>query len=120
MSVWQTLCGSQPWAIVWRMHVSGVLSMDMMGYSYSLKAALSRIAAILGDEAGSASWAADADQIARTTTASLWREDRGAMFDRFADDSWVPTLQHNNLRMVSCSQLSAFYMSSVLLYCRCG
>ena len=32
--------------------------------------------------------------------ASLWAPERSAMFDRRADDSIVPTLMHNSLRMM--------------------
>eukprot|EP00947_MAST-08B_sp_MAST-8B-sp1_P000729 g729.t1 len=71
--------------------VPGVLSMDMMGYSHDLRRSLARIASILGD---------DPATVQNTTFVGPDEDspDLAAMYDRYADDSFVPTLQHNNLR----------------------
>ena len=74
------------------------LTMDMAGYSMDLRRALARIAALQGEEAAERRWTAAAAEVADAAKAALWREDKSAMFDRYADNSWVTSLQHNNLR----------------------
>ena len=53
---------------------------------------------MLGDAAAEKRWTAAAAEVAAAAKAALWRPELGAMFSRYADDSWVPSLQHNNLR----------------------
>ena len=75
-------------------------SMDMMGYAHDAQRALARIAAITGDGAAEARWAARMAATAASLKARLWREELGAAFDRERDGAqdFVTTLVHNNLR----------------------
>jgi len=75
-------------------------SMDMMGYAHDAQRALARIAAIEGDGAAEARWAARMAATAAALKARLWREELGAAFDRARDgeQAYVTTLVHNNLR----------------------
>ena len=77
-----------------------IQKMDMMGYSYDLRRALARIAALQGNASAQKQWAAAAALVRQRTIANLWRPELGAMFDRDAEDQWVTTLVHNNLRMM--------------------
>lgn len=77
-----------------------IQSMDMMGYSYNMRASLARIATLLGDGESAKRWDAAAGHVAALTAANLWREEQGAMYDRDVTDAWVTTLVHNNLRMM--------------------
>ena len=45
-------------------------------------------------------WRQAAEQVANLTSANLWREELGAMFERDVNDEWVTTLTHNSLRMM--------------------
>jgi beta-glucosidase-like glycosyl hydrolase len=77
-------------------------SMDMMGYAHDAQRALARIAAIEGDDATRALYAAKMARTAASMKARLWREERAACFDRERDvddaRGFVTTLVHNNLR----------------------
>jgi hypothetical protein len=84
----------------WTQCESTVLSMDMAGYSHDLRRALARICAFLGNATCERTWKAKATKIAASVKAGLWRESKAAMYDRYSDDSWVSTLQHNNIRMM--------------------
>ena len=84
----------------WTQCESTVLSMDMAGYSHDLRRALARICAFLSNATCESSWKTKAANVAAAVKAGLWRESKAAMYDRYSDDSWVPTLQHNNLRMM--------------------
>lgn len=76
-------------------------SMDMMGYSHDCRRSLARIATALGEPpAVVAGWEAAAAHVRNATIAGLWRPEAAAMFYRDASDDWVPTLCHNNLRMM--------------------
>lgn len=72
----------------------------MMGYSYDIRRSLARIGQLLGNPAAERRWSEAAVAVRSTTIANLWRDDHGAMFDRDAEDRWVTTLCHNNLRMM--------------------
>lgn len=74
--------------------------MDMMGYTHDIKRALARIARLQGDAVAEQKWRSKAQGVATLTTANLWRQELGAMYDRDAVDTWVTTLVHNNLRMM--------------------
>ena len=75
-------------------------SMDMMGYAHDAERALARISAIKGDRAGERYWQAKVNVTAAALKRRLWREELGACYDRERDgnQSYVPTLVHNNLR----------------------
>ena len=72
----------------------------LQGYSFDILRSVSRIAAIRNDSAAHARYSALAAGLAEKAAANLWRPELSAMYDRFEDDSWVPTLQHNNIRMM--------------------
>jgi hypothetical protein len=76
------------------------LSMDMAGYSVDLRRTIARISALQGDTAAEKQWSAAAAEIKAAAKTALWRPELSAMFDRYADDTWVTSLQHNNLRMM--------------------
>jgi hypothetical protein len=84
----------------WTQCESTVLSMDMAGYSHDLRRALARVCAFLGNTTCERTWKSKAVKVAAAAKAGLWRESQAAMYDRYSDDSWVSTLQHNNLRMM--------------------
>ena len=74
--------------------------MDMMGYSHDIRRSLARISRLLGQPERETMWRRAAQQVASVTSANLWREELGAMFERDVNDEWVTTLTHNNLRMM--------------------
>eukprot|EP01052_Picozoa_sp_SAG31_P002261 SAG31_NODE_78_length_27447_cov_83.819877_7_plen_545_part_00 len=76
------------------------LTMDMAGYSVDLRRSIARISAMQGNETAEKQWNSAAASVAAAAKAALWRPELSAMFDRYADDTWVHTLQHNNLRMM--------------------
>jgi len=74
-------------------------SMDFMGYSYAARHTLGTISGIL-DDGRAASWQAAARDIRAKIRASLWDEARSACFDRDNQGRQLPTLTHNNLRLM--------------------
>lgn len=74
-------------------------SMDLMGYSCDGREALADISAILqnGQEVF---WREKAQNVRNTIHSYLWREDRGACFDRDGNNIFLDTLIHNNLRVM--------------------
>ena len=76
------------------------LSMDVTAYSVDLRRSIARICTAQGDTAAANTWAAAAADLAGKMKAALWREELGAMYNRYADDSFVTTLVHSNLRMM--------------------
>jgi hypothetical protein len=77
-----------------------IQSMDMMGYSYDIRRSLARISRLLDQPEREGQWLQAAQHVAALTSANLWREELGAMFERDVRDRWVTTLTHNNLRMM--------------------
>ena len=76
------------------------LSMDVAGYSVDLRRSLARISALQGNTTAQRHWAAKAEEVVEAARAALWRPELSAMYDRYEDDTWVTSLQHNNLRMM--------------------
>ena len=72
--------------------------MDMAGYSVDMRRTIARISGMQGDAAEESKWLALANKVAAAAKAALWRPELSAMFDKYEDDSWVTSLQHNNLR----------------------
>ena len=74
-------------------------SMDMMGYSIDGCEALAAISALLqnGEEAH---WKQKAQSSRDTLRKFLWREERGACYDRDGNNQFLDTLIHNNLRVM--------------------
>ncbi len=73
-------------------------SMDVMGYSYETRAAMAQIEEIRGNQAEADLWRAKAAAVADKIRSYLWRED--ACYDRDCDNQFLPTLMHNNLRLM--------------------
>ena len=71
-----------------------------MGYAHDAQRALARIAVIRGDSGAQAKWSAAMATTAAALRRRLWREDRGACYDRERDgkERFVDALVHNNLR----------------------
>jgi hypothetical protein len=76
------------------------LTMDMAGYSFDLRRSIARINLLQGNTSAHQQWTAAAASVAAAAKVSLWRPELSAMFSRNADDSWVTSLQHTNLRMM--------------------
>ncbi len=74
-------------------------SMDVMSYSVDGRQTLSEIAELLfpGTEL-SEMWRKKAEEVREKITSYLWRDDRGACYDRDCDNRFLDTLIHNNLR----------------------
>ena len=72
-------------------------SMDMMGYSYDTRVMLADVSALLrnGQER---LWREKANAVRQRVREYLWREDRGACYDRDCNNHFMDTLIHNNLR----------------------
>lgn len=76
-------------------------SMDVMAYSIDGRQTLSEIAAILYPETGlSEEWRRRADAVRGKLRSYLWRDDRGACYDRDCDNRFMDVLIHNNLRVM--------------------
>lgn len=75
-------------------------SMDVMGYSYSGRAVLARIARELGDEQQEKKWSEAAEEVRQAVIDKLWDPERHACFDRDRNGNGnvLPELIHNNLR----------------------
>lgn len=74
-------------------------SMDMMAYCYDGRVTLSEISAIL-DNGEKKKWRDGADKVKSTLNSYLWREDKGALYDRDCNNDFLDTLIHNNLRVM--------------------
>lgn len=74
-------------------------SMDVMGYSIDGCETLAKISALLknGEESY---WKQKAQKSRDTLRSFLWREDRGACYDRDGNNEFLDTLIHNNLRVM--------------------
>jgi hypothetical protein len=72
-------------------------SMDIMGYSYSGREVLARIAREL-DNGEEKKWRAAAEEVRRRVIDKLWDPARHACFDRDREGKFLPELIHNNLR----------------------
>ncbi|MDR2505741.1 MAG: hypothetical protein LBD16_06505 [Oscillospiraceae bacterium] len=76
-----------------------IQSMDIMGYSFAARNTLAKISAIL-ENGGAERWQRDADAVRAKIREYLWDDERGACFDRDKDGNVLPTLLHNNLRLM--------------------
>ncbi|MBO6241509.1 MAG: hypothetical protein J6O61_11850 [Butyrivibrio sp.] len=75
-------------------------SMDFMSFSYAAKDTMARIAQIKGDSSLFEYHRIDADALKLRIKIILWDEEKGAFFDRDKNHRLLPTLTHNNLRMM--------------------
>ncbi|MCR5277836.1 MAG: hypothetical protein K6E19_00165 [Lachnospiraceae bacterium] len=75
-------------------------SMDFMSFSVNARETLSAIAMLLGKEELSSKHKEDAIKVRNRIKEYLWDENRGAFFDRDKDHKMMPSLIHNNLRMM--------------------
>lgn len=73
-------------------------SMDFMSFSYSARATLSEISALMQREAWAKEWKDKANLIKKKIRDYLWDEARGACFDRDKKHRIMPALIHNTLR----------------------
>lgn len=80
-------------------------SMDMMAYSYDTRIMLADVSALLQNGQETV-WRAKAEAVRRRVRAYLWRDDRGACYDRDCENRFLDTLLHNNLR---CMYHGLFY-----------
>ena len=74
-------------------------SMDVMAYSYDGCITLAEISEILGN-GERRKWLNRAAQTKKTLNSYLWREEKGALYDRDCDNLFLDTLIHNNLRVM--------------------
>jgi Trehalase len=72
-------------------------SMDMMAYSYEMRATLASISRELGN-GKEKFWQEQAEQVRQKLIEKLWDEKRHACFDRDKDGRQLPEVIHNNLR----------------------
>ena len=72
-------------------------SMDIMGYSYDSRVMLADVSALLAN-GQEAAWRQKAEAVRHRVREYLWREERGACYDRDCDNRFMDTLIHNNLR----------------------
>ncbi len=72
-------------------------SMDLMAYSYDMRATLAKISREL-DNGKEAFWRQQAEAVRRTLIEKLWDEKRHACFDRDKNGRQLPEVIHNNLR----------------------
>jgi hypothetical protein len=83
-----------------------IASMDVMGYSFAARDALAQIARLQGNPTAAEAWQTRAGAVAQKIRAHLWSEPRGACFDRDRAGRPMPTLVHNNLRLMYWGALS--------------
>ncbi len=74
-------------------------SMDVMSYSYDGRVTLSEISEILGNGEAEA-WRKKALSVKQKLNSYLWREEKGAMYDRDCNNRFLEVLIHNNLRVM--------------------
>lgn len=72
-------------------------SMDLMGYSCDTRTMLADVSALLGS-GKEQFWRGQAEAVRRRVREYLWREEKGACYDRDCRDRFLETLIHNNLR----------------------
>ncbi len=72
-------------------------SMDFMGYSHENRRALARICDILGNGKGDL-WRERAKEVKDKMHSYLWREDKGAFFDRDKNNNFLDTLYQGNIK----------------------
>ena len=75
-------------------------SMDFMSFSYTSRETLSQIAALLGRGEEAKEQKKRAREVKEKMRSYLWDEKRGAFFDRDHNHNLLPTLTHNNLRVM--------------------
>ncbi len=76
-------------------------SMDIMSYSADGRQTLAEIADILYPDTDRASvWRSKAQAVRDKVRGYLWRDNRGACYDRDCDNNFLDTLIHNNLRVM--------------------
>ncbi|GHU70377.1 hypothetical protein AGMMS49992_02600 [Clostridia bacterium] len=76
-----------------------IQSMDVMWYSISARAALADLSDRMSNGKGN-DWRIKADETRRRLAEYLWDDNRGACFDRDKHGHVMPTLLHNNLRVM--------------------
>ncbi|GHU68875.1 hypothetical protein FACS1894184_11820 [Clostridia bacterium] len=76
-----------------------IQSMDVMWYSVSARDELAWLSIRLGNGQYDA-WRAKANAVRKRIFDYLWNDERGACFDRDKHGSVMPTLLHNNLRVM--------------------
>lgn len=76
-----------------------IASMDIMGFSYAARNTLAKISTILRD-GEAAMWVAQAKAVQQKIIDYLWVDEKGACFDRDKHGALLPTLIHNNLRLM--------------------
>lgn len=74
-------------------------SMDFMGYSHENRRALADISDILGNGKGDY-WRTQAKAVKDKMKSYLWREDRGAFFDRDNQNNFTDTLYQGNVKVM--------------------
>lgn len=74
-------------------------SMDIMSYSYDGRVTLAEISALLGN-GEERKWKEGAASVKRVLNRYLWREEKGALYDRDCNNEFLDTLIHNNLRVM--------------------
>lgn len=77
-----------------------IASMDFMGYSYSSRKVMKEIALLLGNKEASEKHRRDAEIVRNKIRDYLWNEEKGAFFDRDKNHDIMPSLLHNNLRLM--------------------
>ncbi|MCR5502116.1 MAG: hypothetical protein K6F53_03845 [Lachnospiraceae bacterium] len=80
-------------------------SVDVMSYSCSARATLSKISYIMGREDEGDAWARKAEEVRAVIKGYLWDPDAGTCFDRNKAHERIRVLYHNTLR--------AMYWSSI-------
>lgn len=72
-------------------------SLDLMGYSHDGRRTLAMISAILGNGEEDY-WNEKADEVKNKVREYLWRDDKGACYDRDENNEFLDILTHNNIR----------------------
>ena len=87
-------------------NVVPMASMDFMSYSYSARETMAQIEEIRGHREKAEKHRKDAEDLKKRIRDYLWEEERGAFFDRDKNHRILPTLTHNNLRMMYWNSMS--------------
>ena len=77
-----------------------IASMDFMSFSYAALETMAEICNIFGDDSRREAHLSEAEEVKKRIKGYLWDEQRGAFFDRDKDHNFMPSLIHNNLRMM--------------------
>lgn len=72
-------------------------SMNYMSYSYDGRNMLSKISALLGN-GKEAYWAEKAEEVRKKVREYLWREEKGACYDRDCNNEFMDTLFQGNIQ----------------------